>query len=123
MNQNLNVNEMLLKLISKWKASHQDSLWNEGERQLGNHLFVCRTFFPNVAYELEVWSYTRVFIVWSESLYKCDSVVLFSICRTQRLGRNGIAEIQKHHFFFNDQWTWNNIKEGIFWNKDTVDKP
>ena len=31
MNQNL-------KLISIWKASHWDSLWNRGKRQLGNHL-------------------------------------------------------------------------------------
>ena len=27
-----------IKLISMWKASHQDSLWNRGERQLENHL-------------------------------------------------------------------------------------
>ena len=33
MNQNLRVNK-----ISIWKASHQDSLWNRGERQLGNRL-------------------------------------------------------------------------------------
>ena len=30
---------MSIKLITIWKASHQDSLWNRGERQLGNCLF------------------------------------------------------------------------------------
>ena len=29
---------MWIKLISIWKASHLDSLWNRGERQLGNRL-------------------------------------------------------------------------------------
>ena len=29
-----------IKLISIWKDSHQDSLWNRGERQLGNRLFI-----------------------------------------------------------------------------------
>ena len=33
-NQILRVN----KLISKWKALHQDSLWNRGEMQLRNCL-------------------------------------------------------------------------------------
>ena len=29
---------MWIKLISIWKSSHWDSLWDRGERQLGNHL-------------------------------------------------------------------------------------
>ena len=29
---------MWIELISIWKASHQDSLWNRGKRQLGNQL-------------------------------------------------------------------------------------
>uniref|UniRef100_A0A3Q3KE22 Rho-associated protein kinase 1 n=1 Tax=Monopterus albus TaxID=43700 RepID=A0A3Q3KE22_MONAL len=28
-----------------------------------------------------------------------------------RLGRNGVDEIKKHHFFKNDQWTWESIRE------------
>ena len=30
-----------IKLIFIWKASHYDSLWNRGKRQLGNHLLPC----------------------------------------------------------------------------------
>ena len=30
---------MWIQLISIWKALHQDSLWNRGERQLGNRQF------------------------------------------------------------------------------------
>ena len=33
---------MWIKLISIWKASHQGSLWNRGERQLGNSLLSTR---------------------------------------------------------------------------------
>ena len=33
------VHFMWIKLISIWKSSHYDSLWNRGERQLGNRLF------------------------------------------------------------------------------------
>ena len=29
---------MWIKLISIWKASHYNSLWNRGKRQFGNHL-------------------------------------------------------------------------------------
>ncbi|XP_066019046.1 rho-associated protein kinase 1-like [Pocillopora verrucosa] len=31
--------------------------------------------------------------------------------RTQRIGQEGIAEIQNHKFFINDQWEWDTIKE------------
>ena len=31
--------------------------------------------------------------------------------RTQRLGRNGIAEIKSQQFFVNDQWDWGNIRQ------------
>ncbi|KAK2553677.1 Rho-associated protein kinase 2 [Acropora cervicornis] len=33
--------------------------------------------------------------------------------RTQRIGQKGIAEIQKHRFFINDQWDWNNIRDAV----------
>lgn len=33
--------------------------------------------------------------------------------RTQRIGQKGIAEIQKHQFFVNDQWDWNTIREAV----------
>lgn len=33
--------------------------------------------------------------------------------RTQRIGQKGIAEIQKHRFFINDQWDWNSIRDAI----------
>ena len=36
------------------------------------------------------------------------------ICRTQRIGQEGIAEIQNHKFFINDQWEWDTIKEGNY---------
>nr|XP_058957000.1 rho-associated protein kinase 2-like [Pocillopora verrucosa] len=31
--------------------------------------------------------------------------------RTQRIGQEGIAEIQNHKFFINDQWEWDTIRE------------
>ena len=33
-----------IKLISIWNASHKDSLWNRGERQLRNHLLLPRVY-------------------------------------------------------------------------------
>lgn len=33
--------------------------------------------------------------------------------RTQRIGQKGIAEIQRHRFFLNDQWDWNNIRDAV----------
>ncbi|KAL9980422.1 hypothetical protein ACROYT_G009010 [Oculina patagonica] len=33
--------------------------------------------------------------------------------RTQRIGQRGIAEIQKHKFFVNDQWDWNSIRDAV----------
>lgn len=33
--------------------------------------------------------------------------------RTQRIGQKGIAEIQKHKFFVNDQWEWDTIREAV----------
>ena len=42
---------------------------------------------------------------------------LFFFClfgRTQRIGQRGIAEIQKHRFFVNDQWDWNSIRDGKY---------
>lgn len=33
--------------------------------------------------------------------------------RTLRIGQKGIAEIQKHRFFINDQWDWNNIRDAV----------
>ena len=33
--------------------------------------------------------------------------------RSQRLGRNGIDEIKSHPFFFNDQWTFDNIRDCV----------
>ena len=31
--------------------------------------------------------------------------------RNQRLGRRGVAEIKQHPFFYNDQWTFDNLRE------------
>jgi hypothetical protein len=33
--------------------------------------------------------------------------------RNQRLGKNGPADIKKHRFFNNDQWTWENIRTSV----------
>lgn len=33
--------------------------------------------------------------------------------RNLRIGQKGIAEIQKHRFFINDQWDWNNIRDAV----------
>jgi len=33
------------------------------------------------------------------------------VCRTERLGQNGISEILEHPFFVNDQWTWATIRQ------------
>ena len=43
---------MWIKLISIWKASHQDSLWNRSEKQLGNRLLnkVWKLDFPTFSY-------------------------------------------------------------------------
>ncbi|XP_060679557.1 rho-associated protein kinase 1 [Hemiscyllium ocellatum] len=38
-------------------------------------------------------------------------ICAFLTDREIRLGRNGVAEIKRHHFFRNDQWTWENIRE------------
>ena len=41
---------MWIKLISIWKASHKDSPWNRGERQLGNRLlcdYDCYAYLNN----------------------------------------------------------------------------
>ena len=39
---------------------------------------------------------------------------LFSVffIRASRLGLRGIGEIKAHKFFVNDQWDWDNIREG-----------
>lgn len=34
------------------------------------------------------------------------------VCRKVRLGRTGVDEIKCHPFFKNDQWTFDNIREG-----------
>jgi hypothetical protein len=33
------------------------------------------------------------------------------VCRTQRLGRNGVEEIRHHQFFVHDQWTFDTIRD------------
>uniref|UniRef100_A0A4W3J8F1 Rho-associated protein kinase 1 n=1 Tax=Callorhinchus milii TaxID=7868 RepID=A0A4W3J8F1_CALMI len=38
-------------------------------------------------------------------------ICAFLTDREVRLGRNGVAEIKRHPFFKNDQWTWENIRE------------
>ncbi|XP_078072207.1 rho-associated protein kinase 1 [Mustelus asterias] len=38
-------------------------------------------------------------------------ICAFLTDREVRLGRNGVAEIKRHSFFRNDQWTWENIRE------------
>ncbi|XP_067887831.1 rho-associated protein kinase 1 isoform X3 [Heterodontus francisci] len=38
-------------------------------------------------------------------------ICAFLTDREVRLGRNGVAEIKRHPFFRNDQWTWENIRE------------
>ncbi|XP_078253434.1 rho-associated protein kinase 1 [Rhinoraja longicauda] len=38
-------------------------------------------------------------------------ICAFLTDREVRLGRNGVAEIKKHLFFQNDQWTWENIRD------------
>ena len=38
----------------------------------------------------------------------------FLVCRTQRLGRNGVEEIRNHKFFVNDQWTFETIRDCKF---------
>lgn len=38
-------------------------------------------------------------------------ICAFLTDREVRLGRNGVAEIKKHPFFQNDQWTWENIRD------------
>lgn len=35
----------------------------------------------------------------------------FSLGRDVRLGANGAAEVKKHPFFKNDNWTWENIRQ------------
>uniref|UniRef100_A0A4W3JK40 Rho-associated protein kinase 1 n=1 Tax=Callorhinchus milii TaxID=7868 RepID=A0A4W3JK40_CALMI len=44
-----------------------------------------------------------------KELLLTDSLIFFH--REVRLGRNGVAEIKRHPFFKNDQWTWENIRE------------
>ena len=41
-------------------------------------------------------------------------ILFFLSGRTQRIGQRGIAEIQKHRFFVNDQWDWNSIRDGNY---------
>lgn len=38
-------------------------------------------------------------------------ICAFLTDRTQRLGRNGVAEIKSHTFFQNDQWTFENLRD------------
>lgn len=40
-----------------------------------------------------------------------DLICAFLTDREVRLGKNGVAEIKRHSFFENDQWTWDNIRE------------
>ncbi|XP_021378101.1 rho-associated protein kinase 2-like isoform X1 [Mizuhopecten yessoensis] len=40
-------------------------------------------------------------------------ICAFLTDRNERLGRNGIEEIQSHKFFANDQWSWDNIREYV----------
>ncbi|XP_069126944.1 rho-associated protein kinase 2-like isoform X2 [Argopecten irradians] len=40
-------------------------------------------------------------------------ICAFLTDRNERLGRNGIEEIQAHKFFTNDQWSWDNIREYV----------
>ena len=42
-------------------------------------------------------------------LIGCCSVFFI---RASRLGLRGIGEIKAHKFFVNDQWDWDNIREG-----------
>jgi hypothetical protein len=38
--------------------------------------------------------------------------IYMHVCRSQRLGRNGVEEIKKHKFFANNEsWTWENIRQ------------
>ena len=65
-----------VKLISIWKASHQDSLWNRSERQLGNRLILLQmvpkwterrfTFWPQQTLQIP----SDWLLVWSEYLIR-----------------------------------------------------
>lgn len=46
-------------------------------------------------------------------LYDIPFICWSCICRDNRLGKSGIADIVSHKFFSNDSWTWETIRDSV----------
>ena len=89
-------------LFSIWKASHQDSLWNRGERQLGNRLFLKKKLFSFfICYSVktmyyEQWCRNRTFAWWRH--LNTNTRMHFAaiyLCHTRVIIHKGLTTICK----------------------------
>ena len=97
-----------IKLISLWKASHEDSLWNRGEMQLGNRL-LCDWNHATQSQTKITWVTSYVGGSWLLPFVTCSSLMTGN----QSLGTvlSFVLQIwkpltQQKHVKIWDRWGW-----------------